>query len=221
MQVGRFRDHRKKYRKMKKADFLGFVAFLLLFTCCTENKKAADPVGENKPVHEETSANLSSAEFTINYKKFTCDEVGAVGFAKDNKILINGHSNDEGGNVAIIFSLEKIGEGQRKFNTAGNTIEVDVNESYSNIFKEDCSDEKLFTVGSVTITKLINYSTEKSTESTQNGWIEGNFEGKLSVTRPVAQYRCSNGNISTSKTEMVNIKGRFAGEFISTNDVPL
>jgi len=202
---------------MKKIKWLVAVAFAVPITCCNQNKKNTAAVSEDNKLTavEEPVPITSSATFTINNKKFTCGEVGAVAYKKDNSIVISGKSSAEGESIFFSFTLKEIGEGQKKFNTAGNVIEFTTTETFTNNYKDDCTGENTLTNGMITITKLVDYTAEK------DGRVEGNFEGQLSITRPVAPYPCANGRTANNKTELVTIKGNFEGGYINTKDVPL
>jgi hypothetical protein len=141
--------------------------------------------------------------------------VGAIGYKKENSITINAHSNAAGETIFFTFVFKDISEGQKKFDAPGTTIEFTTSETYSNRYKADCTDEEKFTSGTITITRLIDYSPEK------DGRVEGNFEGQLSVKRAVAPYPCGNGRSANSKTALVTVKGSFAGAYINTKEVPL
>lgn len=215
LQDGSFKDY-KNITKMKKIKWSAAVAFTLLFTCCNESKKDPETVEENKTTATEEPAQIkSAATFTVNNKQYACVEVGAVADKKDNTIVITGRSGAEGETVFFSFTVNGIGEGQKKFNAAGSMIEFIAGETYVNSYKADCTGENTVTDGTVTITKLTDYTTEKE------GRVEGNFEGQLAVTRPVAPYPCSNGHSANSKTEIVTVKGNFSGGYINTKDVPL
>jgi hypothetical protein len=215
LQVGSFKDN-KNITKMKKIKWPAAVAFTLLFTCCNESKKAPETVEENTTAATEAPAQITSAAtFTVNNKQYACVEVGAVADKKENTIVITGRSGAEGETVFFSFTVNGIGEGQKKFNAAGSTIEFTAGETYVNSYKENCTGENVVTAGTLTITKLVDYTPEKE------GRVEGNFEGQLAVTRPVAPYPCSNGHSANSKTEIVTVKGNFSGGYINTKDVPL
>ena len=201
---------------MKKIKWPAAVVFMLLFACCNQSKKDTGPVEENKTAEkEEPKQTESSATFTINNKQYACVEVGVVADKKENTIVITGRSGAEGETVFFSFTVNGIGEGQKKFNAAGSTIEFTAGETYVNSYKENCTGENVVTAGTLTITKLVDYTPEK------DGRVEGNFEGQLAITRPVTPYPCSNGHSANSKTEIVTVKGNFAGGYINTKDVPL
>lgn len=203
-------------KKINQIKWTAAAAVILLFTSCNESKNKSVVVEERST--EATAAVLqivSSATFTVNNKHYTCVEVSAVADKQGNTVVISGRSGAEGETVFFSFTVNGIGEGQKKFNAAGSIIEFTAGETYTNNYKEDCNGEKMVTDGNLTITKLTDYTPEK------NGRIDGNFEGQLAITRPVASYPCGNGNSANSKTEIVTVKGNFTGEYINTKDVPL
>jgi hypothetical protein len=201
---------------MKKIKWPAAVVFMLLITCCNESKKDTGPVEENKTAEaEEPKQTESSATFTVNNKQYACVEVGAVAYKKDNTIVITGRSGAEGETVFFSFTIKDISEGQKKFSAAGSIVEFTAGENYTNNYKADCTGENKVTDGTLTVTKLTDYTPEK------NGRVEGNFEGQLAITRPVAPYPCGNGQPANSKTEIVTVKGNFTGEYINTKEVPL
>jgi hypothetical protein len=201
---------------MKKIKWLGAVAFVILMAACAQNKASNE--GSRAKDEADTSTpepSTSSATFTINGKTFTCSEVGAVGYQKDNSIIINANSGADGETIAFTFELKGIKEGTQKFSAPGNAISFTTIDTYFSKYKSDCTDEDAVTEGTINITKLINYTPEKE------GRLEGNFEGQLAVTRPVADYPCSNGKTANRKTELVTVKGNFAAGYINTKEVPL
>ncbi|MBC7935039.1 MAG: hypothetical protein H7Y86_06735 [Rhizobacter sp.] len=193
------------------------VVFIILSTACSPNKKASeaeeakDDAGASTP-----QASASSAIFTINGKTSTFRDVGAVGYQKENSITLNGTSGAEGETLLFTIVLKNIKEARQKFSEAGNSVAfTNAEANYSNSYKEDCTGKESFTDGTITITKLVDYTPEK------DGTLEGNFEGQLSVTRSVSEYPCGNGKSSNSKTELVNVKGNFVAGYMNTKEVPL
>ncbi len=192
------------------------MAFVLLLTNCAQNTKEPDAgVEENKAADEAPIQKTSTAVFTLNNQKYTCDEVGAVGDKKENSITINAHSNAADETIFFSFVLKGITEGQKNFDAPGTSIEFTATETCTNRYQADCTNEEKFTTGTITITKLIDYSPEK------DGRVEGNFEGQLSVKRAVTPYPCSNGVSANTKTVLVAVKGSFSGAYINTKEVPL
>jgi hypothetical protein len=200
---------------MKKIKLLGAIAFIMLFTACSQKKEANESGGAkdgtnvlapDAPVIDTSSY---SAMFTVNGKTYTFSEVGAVGFEKDNSITLNATSGAEGETLLFTIVLKNIKEGQQKFSDAGISVAfTNAEASYSNTYKADCTDANAVTDGTITISKLIDYTPQK------DGRLEGNFEGQLSVTRSVLEYPCGNGKLSNHKTELVNVKGNFVSGYI-------
>jgi hypothetical protein len=202
---------------MKKIKRLAAIALVIIFTACSQNKetnegsKAKDSSDDPAP-----EASAYSATFTVNNKTYTFSEVGAVGFQKQNSITLNATSGADGETLILTIVLKNIREGQQKFSEPGNSVGfTNDEENYSNAYKADCTDEDAVTDGTITITKLIDYTPEK------DGRLEGNFEGQLSVTRSVPEYPCGNGKSSNRKTELVSVKGNFIAGYINTKEVPL
>jgi hypothetical protein len=203
--------------QLKKWLGLGSLSLLLL-TGCSDNKKTAETeeAKDDAQVSAPDAVSSSMATLTLGDKTYTFKEVGAIGYQKENSITVNATHGGDDDNAMFTLVIKTIKEGQEKFRAPGNAVQFTGAEgTFSNTYKDDCSGEDLISDGTISVTKLTDYATEKE------GRLEGSFEGELAVTRPVPDYPCANGKTSNRKTELVKVKGSFKAGYINTKEVPL
>lgn len=198
-----------KHMSMKKLiAILSITFFGFLFSCSDKknSSRIADDIAINvdtEVAEDLTSEQKTIANFTINGKTYTCDEVSAIGYKDDNTLEITAKKSDTSDNTIFTFSLKNLGKGQQKFNATGTLVTFIIPETtFTNVYKPGCDSKEVYTEGTITITTLTDNTIDKE------GKIEANFEGQVAFYQSVTSNPCG------IKAEIVNVKGSVVGLYV-------
>jgi hypothetical protein len=173
--------------KIFKTVLLFFVA---LFAACSKS-------GDSAPV-----LSPASATFTIKNKTYTCNQV--IGGYQASGIVLSALGPE--GKFVLNFAPATIGV--KSFEDASVLLSVEAEgNNYQNSYRKDCPPIPAittYTIGTIKITSIIKGNP---------GSITGTFEGKVATTKKVDLYSCGDGIFTDTKTDIVDISGKFSGLF--------
>jgi hypothetical protein len=173
--------------KILKTAFLFFAA---LFVTCS---KSDDPAPALRP---------ATATFTIRNKTYSCNQV--VGGYQNTGVVLTAIGSE--GSFVISFAPATVGI--KSFEDASVLLSVEADgANFQNFYSQDCPPLPkitIYTVGTINITSIIKGNP---------GSVTGTFEGKLATTKKVDLYSCGDGTFTDTKTDKVDISGKFSGLF--------
>jgi hypothetical protein len=164
---------------------------LVLLTACPDRSDDPQPV-----------LGPRTATFTIRNKTYTCNEV--IGGIYGPGVVVNAIGLEGAFTIGFVTPTTGI----KSFEDASVLLGLDADgDNYQNSFRPDCPltpTLTTYTIGTINITSIIRGNP---------GSITGAFEGKVATTKKVDLYSCGDETFTDTKTDIVDVSGKFSGLF--------